>query len=72
MRIALGIEYDGSDYCGFQYQDHSPSIQEKVEAAIARVANHDVRVICATHSREIAAIADHVFRLHEGRLQSAS
>lgn len=47
MRIALGVEYDGSGYCGFQYQDHSPSIQEKLESALSRVANHDVRVHCA-------------------------
>jgi len=30
-----------------------------------------ITVICATHSREIAAIADHVFLLHEGSLKSA-
>lgn len=47
MRIALGIEYDGSAYCGWQYQDHSPSVQEKVEQALSRVANHAVRVVCA-------------------------
>ena len=47
MRIALGIEYNGSAYCGWQYQDHSPSVQARVEAALAHVADHDVRVICA-------------------------
>lgn len=47
QRIALGIEYDGSRYCGWQYQDHSPSVQEKVELALTRVANHPIRVSCA-------------------------
>lgn len=47
MRIALGIEYNGAAYCGWQYQDHSPSVQERVEQALAHVADHDVRVICA-------------------------
>lgn len=47
QRIALGIEYDGSRYCGWQYQDHSPSVQEKVERALSKVANHLVRVHCA-------------------------
>lgn len=47
MRIAVGVEYDGSNYCGFQYQDHSPSIQEKLETALTKVANHNVRVFCA-------------------------
>ena len=47
MRIALGIEYDGSPYCGWQYQDHSPSVQEHVEQALAKVANHPLRIYCA-------------------------
>jgi len=47
MRVALGIEYNGHAYCGWQYQDHSPSVQDCVEKALAHVANHDVRVICA-------------------------
>jgi len=47
MRVALGIEYNGSAYCGWQYQDHSPSVQACVEKALAHVANHEIRVICA-------------------------
>ena len=47
MRIALGIEYDGSAYCGWQYQDHSPSVQAVVEQALSRVADRPVQVICA-------------------------
>ncbi|MDH5407571.1 MAG: tRNA pseudouridine(38-40) synthase TruA [Gammaproteobacteria bacterium] len=46
-RIALGVEYNGTPFCGWQYQDHSPSVQEEVEKALSKVANHDVRVICA-------------------------
>lgn len=47
MRIAAGIEYDGRPFCGWQYQDHAPSVQAEVEQAFSKVANHDVRVICA-------------------------
>lgn len=47
MRIALAVEYDGSPYCGWQYQDHSPSVQDFVEKALSKVANHQLRVICA-------------------------
>lgn len=47
MRIALAVEYDGSPFCGWQYQDHSPSVQATVEKALSKVANHPVRVICA-------------------------
>lgn len=47
MRIALGIEYDGSAFSGWQYQDHSPSVQAVVEAALSKVADQPVRVVCA-------------------------
>ncbi|ALP54044.1 hypothetical protein Tel_13390 [Candidatus Tenderia electrophaga] len=47
MRIALGVEYDGSAFCGWQFQDHSPSVQAAVERALAKVADAPLRVICA-------------------------
>lgn len=47
MRIALGIEYDGSAYCGWQYQDGVATVQAVVEDALSRVANETVRVITA-------------------------
>lgn len=46
-RIALGIEYDGSRYSGWQRQDHSDAIQAHVESALSKVANMDITVICA-------------------------
>ena len=47
MRIACAVEYDGSGFCGWQRQDHVRSVQGDVEAALSKVANHDVRVVCA-------------------------
>ena len=47
MRIALGIEYDGSGYCGWQHQDHCPAVQTRVEAALRFVADATVSVTCA-------------------------
>ncbi len=47
MRIAMGVEYDGSRYAGWQTQRHAPSVQAAVEAAVAKVANHPVAVTCA-------------------------
>lgn len=47
MRLALGVEYDGSAFCGWQFQDHSPSVQAAVEKALTKVANTAVRVQCA-------------------------
>jgi len=48
MRIAVGIEYDGSQYRGWQRQQKGvDSIQEKVEAALSFVADQPVAVQCA-------------------------
>lgn len=46
-RIALGVEYDGSAYCGWQRQSHSPSVQETLEKALSQVADEPVSLICA-------------------------
>jgi len=46
-RIALGIEYDGSGFAGWQAQAHANGIQTAVEAALSFVADHPVNVICA-------------------------
>ncbi|MEN8167915.1 MAG: tRNA pseudouridine(38-40) synthase TruA, partial [Pseudomonadota bacterium] len=47
MKIALGVEYDGSEFHGWQYQGDVRSVQECLEAALSRVADHPVTVICA-------------------------
>jgi tRNA pseudouridine38-40 synthase len=47
MRIALGIEYDGTNYCGWQRQNDVCTVQEKVEEALSKIAVHSIRVVCA-------------------------
>jgi len=47
MRYALGIEYDGTAYKGFQAQEGLPTIQGVLEHALTRVAAHPVQIICA-------------------------
>ncbi len=47
MRIALGIEYDGSAFSGWQRQHHARSVQAEVERALSQVAAHPVTVHCA-------------------------
>lgn len=47
MRIAMGIEYDGTNYVGWQLQDNGPSVQGVVEEALGQVANHPLRITCA-------------------------
>ncbi len=47
MRLALGIEYDGSAYNGWQRQKSGIGVQSLVEQAVSRVADEEVDVICA-------------------------
>jgi tRNA pseudouridine38-40 synthase len=47
MRLAMGIEYDGRCFFGWQFQKERPSVQQVVEQAISFVANTDVNVVCA-------------------------
>lgn len=46
-KIALGIEYDGSKYYGWQRQNEVRSVQEKLEKALSQVANEPISVLCA-------------------------
>jgi tRNA pseudouridine38-40 synthase len=46
-RIAVGIEYDGSAYAGWQTQPGVANIQQSAEAALSRVAAGPVSLTCA-------------------------
>lgn len=47
MKIIMGIEYDGSRFSGWQLQIGVRTVQEMLELAIGKVADHPVRIICA-------------------------
>jgi tRNA pseudouridine38-40 synthase len=47
MRIALGLEYDGRSWCGWQSQSNGCGIQDQLEKALGKVAGHVVRVHAA-------------------------
>lgn len=52
MRYALGVEYDGSDFCGWQRlgpPEHPgpPSVQAALEAALTDVADTPISTTCA-------------------------
>lgn len=47
MRIALGVSYDGSSYCGWQSQEAVPTIQTTLQDALSKVADHPVKLVCA-------------------------
>jgi len=44
-RLVIGVEYDGTHYNGWQYQPHAPSVQERLNLAIAAVADDTISCI---------------------------
>ncbi len=46
-RIALGLQYDGTAYRGFQAQAGLSTVQSTLEAALSIVANEPITVFCA-------------------------
>jgi tRNA pseudouridine38-40 synthase len=47
VKYAVGIEYAGNAYSGWQRQAHAPSVQQFLEDAVGFVANHPVKLVCA-------------------------
>ena len=47
VRVALGLEYDGTAFAGWQTQRSAPAVQPLIEAALAPVAAEPVSLICA-------------------------
>ena len=47
MKYALGVEYSGTAYCGWQRQPHCDSVQQNLESALGFVANCPVDLACA-------------------------
>jgi tRNA pseudouridine38-40 synthase len=63
-RLALGIEYDGSAFAGWQFQRHARSVQGELQQALSRVADHPVELTAAgrtdagVHALEMVAHFD--------------
>ncbi len=47
MRFALGIEYDGGGFCGWQTQSAGCAVQDRLEAALGTIAGTPVATVCA-------------------------
>ena len=47
MRLALGVEYDGSAFRGWQTQPSGNTVQDALEAALQQIAGVPVEVVCA-------------------------
>ncbi|MEO5691642.1 MAG: tRNA pseudouridine(38-40) synthase TruA [Usitatibacter sp.] len=47
MRIALGLEYDGSAFCGWQTQPGRCGVQDHLQAALSQLADTPIEVTAA-------------------------
>ncbi len=79
MRIAIGIEYDGTAYNGWQRQRTGLGVQERLERSLAVVADEPVEVTCAGRtdagvhaSGQVAHFDTHAERSERGWLLGAN
>src|SRR5471030_1888091 len=47
MRIALGLEYDGAAFCGWQTQPGGCGVQDHLQQALSRFADEPIEVTAA-------------------------
>ncbi len=47
MKLALGVEYDGREFNGFETQPNGRTVQACLEDALSAVADHPVKAVCA-------------------------
>jgi tRNA pseudouridine38-40 synthase len=47
MRIALGLEYDGAPFCGWQHQPSGCAVQDRLESALSAFAACGVETVAA-------------------------
>ena len=45
-RWAMGVEYDGTHFCGWQQQPHLRTVQGELERALSLVADEPITVVC--------------------------
>lgn len=45
--LAIGIEYQGTAYCGWQHQKHCESVQQQLEKALSYIADESIGLNCA-------------------------
>lgn len=53
-RFYLILEYDGTDYCGWQRQQNGPSVQQTLEEALSRLTGENIA--CTGSSRTDAGV----------------
>ena len=59
--IALTVQYDGTEYAGFQIQPQVWTVQAELETALSELLQHQVRVIGTGRTITYPAGTDHYF-----------
>jgi tRNA pseudouridine38-40 synthase len=49
-KIVLVLEYEGTNYCGFQFQINAPTIQDQIEKALYKLTGEKIRVVSASRT----------------------
>lgn len=71
MRWAIGIEYDGAAFSGWQSQAHAVGVQSVVEAALSAVADEPIAVQCAGRTDAGVHAVGQVAHFDTSRIRSA-
>jgi tRNA pseudouridine38-40 synthase len=65
LRYFIEFAYNGKNYCGWQYQPHSPSVQETLNKAISTLLRTEIDMVGAgrtdtgVHAKQMFAHFDH-------------
>lgn len=69
-RIAIGIEYDGTPFHGWQRQASIRTIQAELENALSKVANHEINTVCAGRTDRGVHAAEQVVHFDTNAIRS--
>ena len=70
-RYAAVVQYDGSTFCGFQKQKHSPSVQQALESALSYVADQPLIISCAGRTDTGVHASHQVIHFDSGAVRTA-
>lgn len=61
QRYRFRISYHGGDYCGWQIQPHSPSVQQTIEEKLSLLTNSKVEIVGCGRTDTGVHASDYVF-----------
>jgi tRNA pseudouridine38-40 synthase len=64
--VRATVEYDGTNYCGFQWQADQPTVQGELERALAAVTRETIRLIAAGRTDAGVHARGQVIAFHTG------